>query len=396
MSWPRDVTVTIAGTDYTSDVLDGVFVQRGRQTYFDNPSASVCEATLLAPTTIPDVGDEITVTVDLQAGTQTVFRGFIQDVDGRFDVNIGAYQQILAFGPLARVGRRDQTTDPGVQLDGVRVKTLVTNALAEQWAEQPLTQQWGQVDAAKTWADYAPDGTNFENGIYDVAAISSLPTNALNAAGIAAFSGGGVLYETSDGQAAYVDSTHRPQSVAAGPLVIEAADIEARSIQSTISRSNLVNLARVTYDGGTVDYIGTDSRAEYGYAERDYTTILNDVADATELAERLVVTQAFPAPELIGPTNVPLDALDETLTDQLLGLEVNDYIKLESLPTAILGTDVFYGFLEGVTFDLTPNTADCLLYLSDAKFSIYDTRWADVFPALTWGGVDATLEWQNA
>lgn len=395
MSWPRDVTVTIAGTDYTTDVLDGVFIQRGRQTYFDNPSATTCQATLLDPTATPDIGDEITVTVDLQAGTQTVFRGFVHDVQGRFDVNIGAYQQLLAFGPLARVGRRDQETDPGVQLDGVRVKTLVTNALSEQWAEQPLTQQWGQVDVAKTWADYAPDADNFDDGLYDLAAISTVPTNALNAAGLAAFSGGGVLYETSDGQAAYVDSAHRPQSVTALPLVIDASQIEARSVSATTTRSNLVNLARVTYDGGSVTYIGTDSRAQYGYAERDYQTVLNDVADATELAERLVATQAFPAAELIGPTNVPLDALDETLTDQLLGLEVNDYIKLENLPTAVLGTDVFYGFLEGVTFELTPNTADCLLYLSDAKFSIYETRWADVLASLTWGGVDATLQWQN-
>lgn len=396
MGWPRTVTVTIAGTDYTSDVLDGVFIQRGRNTYFDNVYATICELTLTDPTASLSIGDAISVTVDLQAGSQTVFGGFVHDVDGSYNADIGVIQQITAFGPLARAGRREQTTDPGVQLDGIRIKTLITGALSEAWNEQDLTQQWGQISATKTYADYAPDPSNFENGIYDIAALSALPVNVLNEAGLTSFSANGVLYETADGQVAYVDSTHRPQSVSAGPLTIDASSIEARSLQANTSRANIVNLARVTYDGGTVTYIGSDSRAQYGYAERDYSTNLDDVADATELAERLVVTQAFPAAELIGPTNVPLETADETLTDSLLQLEINDYIKLTNLPAGVLATDTFYGFLEGVSFDFTPNTADCLLYISDAKFSIYETRWADVFPALTWAGEDATLQWQNA
>ena len=99
---------------------------------------------------------------------------------------------VHAFGPLARAARRDQNDTLAQQLEGVRIASLLTSGLGEQWAEQPLTQQWQQVDAAKTWGDYGPDPSIIDDGLYLVEPLTDVPTGVTGQVNLAAFSGGGV------------------------------------------------------------------------------------------------------------------------------------------------------------------------------------------------------------
>ena len=56
----------------------------------------------------------------------------------------------------------------------------------------------------------------------------------------------------------------------------------------------------------------------------------------------------------------------------------------------------FYGFVEGLNIEVTDTAANVEVFASDERFSIYNTRWADVPDTLTWGDTNATLQWQNA
>ena len=397
MGWPRAVTVTIGGTDHTADTLDSVFIQRGRTAFWEGFQASLSRVVLLEPTPRPAIGDTITVDVALSvSGTARVFTGKVHAIQAQYVPTTGTVLSIDSFGPLARAGRRDQTDTLPSQLDGERVLALLEDALAEQWAEQPLTQTWAEVPATATWADYGPDSSLVDPGLYTVEALTSVPIPTFSGLADAAFAGNGIIYETGDGRVGYQDSTHRQGASLGTPTTLDAAEVLALSASATETRDNIVNQAAVEWSGGTVIYTATDSVAEYGYVRRDYISILDDGTDAADLAERLVQLQAFPGPDLQGPLLVPLQHVDDALTDELLSLGISAFLKVTGVPTAVLPGGEFYGFVEGINYELTDTFANVELFASDQRYSIYNTRWADIPDTLTWAGVDATLAWQDA
>jgi len=397
MGWPRAVTVTIGGTDHTAETIDSVFVQRGRRSYWEGPQAGSARLVLIDPAVRPAIGATTTVDVALDAGgTVRIFTGKVQATAAQFDPNIGTIVSVDAFGPLAKAGRRDQDDTLAQQLDGARIETLLQSALAQQWAEQPLTQTWADVDASLTWADYGIDTSIIDPGLYAIEPLTVVPQPTLAALADTAFSAGGVIYETGDGRVGYADSTRRQGSFLGAPLVIDAPDIAALSGTATSRFDDIVNQVNLTWSGGSVQYNATDSVAAYGYVTRDYQTLLDDAGDAADLAERLARLQAFPTEQLEGPLLVRLNNVTDSLSDSLLQIGENDYLQVTNIPTSVVTAGTFYGFVEGVTFELTHFFANVELYTSDAALSIYQTRWPDTPDTLTWAGVDATLAWQDA
>jgi len=396
MGWPRTVTVTVGGVDHTAEAIDSVYLQRGRRSYWEGMPAGLGRIILTDPSVRPAVNDLCTVDVALQSGTARVFQGRVQAVSAQYDPNVGPIVTLDVFGPLARAGRRDQEAALPSQLDGARVLAVLEDALGQQWAEQPLTQQWGQVPASLTWQDYGADPSLIDPGLYLLEALSQVPTTTFRALADAAFSGGGVVYETGDGRIGYADSTRRQGASLGTPVTIDASVIAARSGSATARRDDIVNQVVLTWSGGTAIYNATDSIAEYGFTTREYTSILDDAGDADDLAERLAQLQAFPQADLDGPFLVRLNNTTDSLTDQLLQLEVNDYISVTNIPTSVLPAGTFYGFVEGLNIEVTDTAANVEVFASDERFSIYNTRWADVPDTLTWGDTNATLQWQNA
>ena len=397
MTWPRTVTVTIGSVDHTAEAIDSVFVQRGRTTYWESVGAGLARVVLLDPAQRPAINDLITVDVALDpTGTARVYTGRVQSIQTQFDPVVGTVVNVEAFGPLARAGRRDQDETLPQQLDGARIAALLNAAVSQQWAEQPLTQQWGQVDATVTWGDYGIDDSLIDPGLYTLEALSNVPQPTFEALSRASFSGGGVVYETGDGRIGYADSTRRQGASFGSPTTIDAADIAALSATATERRDDIVNQVNLEWSGGSVLYTASDSVAEYGFTRRDYVSNLDASDDALDLAERLAQLQAFPRPELEGPLLVRLNNISSSLTDELLQLEVNDYVSVTNMPTSVLAEGTFYGFVEGINFELTNTFANVELFASDERYSIYNTRWADVSTTATWGDVVATLQWQNA
>ena len=397
MGWTQNVTVTIGGTDHTSETVDSVFIQRGRQAYWEPVNPGYCSAVLDDPATPPEVGQVVTVDVALNAGGSVrVFTGRVQSVQAQFFPSLGTFVTVQAFGPLARAARRDQNDTLAQQLEGVRIASLLTSGLGEQWAEQPLTQQWQQVDAAKTWGDYGPDPSIIDDGLYLVEPLTDVPTGVTGQVNLAAFSGGGVVYETGDGRVGYADSTRRQGASLGAPLVLDAPDVLAVSALANAALDDLVNQTNLTWSGGTVTYTAADSVAEYGFYVQDVTTILDDSGDAVEFAERYTALQALPAPQLQGPLRVRIDSVADSLADDLLETTVNDYLQVTNVPTSVLAGGEFLGFVEGINFELSDTFANVELFASDERYSIYQTRWADIPDTATWGDVVATLQWQNA
>jgi len=397
MGYTGNVTVTVAGTDHTAEAIDSVFVSRGRQTYWDGIQAGLARIVLLEPAVRPAIGDLTTVDVALNAGgTARVFQGKVHAISAVFDPNVGSVVTLDLFGPLAQAGRRDQNNALSAELDGVRIRNLLNAALSEQWAEQPLTQSWGDVPATKTWADYGIDETIIDDGVYEVAPITQVPVPTLEQLATTALSGNGVVYETGDGRVGYADSTERQGASFGTPLSIGAGDVFSASGVSFEAFDDIVNQANVTWSGGLVTFTAPLSVSQYGYVVRDYLTILNQVDDAIDFTERLVQLQAFPAPSLPGPFLVQLNTVTDTLADDLLELSINDYLEVTGVPTGVLPTGLFRGFVEGVNLELTSTFGNVEVFASDESYSIYNTRWADVPDTLTWGGVNATLTWQNA
>ena len=175
-----------------------------------------------------------------------------------------------------------------------------------------------------------------------------------------------------------------------------APDVLAVSALANAALDDLVNQTNLTWSGGTVTYTAADSVAEYGYYVQDVTTILDDSGDAVEFAERYTALQAFPAPQLQGPLRVRIDSVADSLADALLQTTVNDYLQVTNVPTSVLAAGEFLGFVEGINFELSDTFANVEVFASDERYSIYQTRWADIPDTATWGDVVATLQWQNA
>ena len=397
MGWPRDITVTIDGTDHTSETLDGVYVQRGRPTYWDGVQAGICQVTLIDPTVRPEIGKPLTVDVELSTSTLSrIFTGRIQQTISQYDPNVGPIVQVIALGPLAKTGRREQDDTLPQQLDGQRIADLLESGLSEQWVEQPLDQTWDDVDPSLTWDDYGIDPTIIDPGVYEMAPIASVPVNVLEQLALTAFSGNGVVYETGDGRVGYADSTRRQGNTFDPPLVLDGSEVLALSATATSAFEDIVNQGIINWSGGQITYNAVNSVAEYGYVSREYQTILDELLDAIAFSERLVTLQAFPGQTLQGPLSVRLEVVNDALTDELLTLEINQDLDVTGIPTQVLPSGDFLGFVEGVNFELTPFAAEVQIFASDAKFSIYETRWVDVSPTAVWDDVLATLTWQDA
>jgi len=84
MSWTIDPTVTINGTDYTSDSLNGVTVNNGRSSIWEQPRYGYASIKIKNDTNTPlaiALNEPVTITVDNFTGTHvTVFTGKVSSI----------------------------------------------------------------------------------------------------------------------------------------------------------------------------------------------------------------------------------------------------------------------------------------------------------------------------
>jgi len=388
----RNITVSIAGTDYTSDVVDGVEVSMGTQTAFEQSVTGSCRVSLL--TEAPDVaiGDQLLVKVDDQNGTPvTVFTGSVSTY-ATLLFDFGPLWTISASGPLTRAGRRNVTGTLGADTEGDRIASLAQLALAQQWRETPGS--WAAQTL--TYDGFAADTSQIDQpGLYDLATLTQVPANVLDELAAAAFSGSGWLYETRDGVLGYADSTHRETTPAADYLTIPGTAVDRSSWQSFTDEGNLVNVAEVIYDGGTVTVNDATSLALYGRWDRSYDTRLADAGDAAAYGARRLELESAPRTNLAGPLIIDLLNTSDDLLDDLLTVERNYGVNVQDVPTYIRPEGLYRGFVEGYLWLLNPIQPTLQLFVSDYSLSNFGLRWAASGPT-PWNGVGASLTWQDA
>ena len=392
MTWSRAITVTIAGTDYTGDVVDGVEVYMGTQSPWEQGVNGSCRVTLITEDPDVAIGDQLVVQVADQTTTDvTVFTGTVANFTTIL-LDFGPLWTIQATGPLTTAGRRNVTSTITAGKDGTQVAALVTDALGQQWQEVPGA--WSAQTL--TWAGFDADLSNIDTpGLYDLAAIDELPANVLDELATAAFSGSGWLYETADGAIGYADSTRRENTPEADYIVVPGSVVRRDSFQAFTDEGNLANDVIVRYDGGTIQGEAAASVALYGKWERTYNTTLADAGAATAYAARRLELEAAPRTNLAGSVAIELLEASDNLTDQLLGIERNYGLIVQDVPTYIAAEGVYRGFVEGYLWQLNVIQPTLNLFVSDYSLSNFGLRWGACGPT-PWSGVGASLTWQDA
>jgi hypothetical protein len=400
-----DVTLTIAGVDYTGSTLGNVRIVRGREDVDTVARAGYVLAELLDETGngFPvDLTDQVVVTIENTTGPVTVFTGSISNVSTRlYAVRTGtrAIWQVLANGPLALANRR-QVLNAGtsIEFDGDLVLDILEAGLYQTWEEFQGTT-WAAVGPTVTWATVDPgfDGSLVETpGEYQIAALDPQPQgyNALSLISRIVVSSGGSLFETGDGNVGYTSAYGRSDRTAAGYTLLPVDEIVASTLFGSFATSDLVNRIEVRYEGGTVEREDISSIGRYGIRESVLDTILANEPDAEERAGDILFDLAIPRAKLPS-VQFALHTLPDATVDLLLTIDTESPVRVPGLP-ATLGNLFRRAFVEGVQYDLGSDRRQVTYFLSDHVLSLASQRWRDVDPTLAWEDVSATLEWADA
>jgi hypothetical protein len=404
---PLQTKVTVDGVDYTSETIDTVQIVRGRDTVYQDPSASYARVQLLDfdGTGLPvDITKTLTVQVrKTDLSLLTVFSGYVTDVSADiYDPGIGtqaaaARYTLLAVGPLAKLSRRTVlTAGRPAESDSARVGAAIETGLAITWEEWP-DGTWDDLDVALTWETVDPlyDPALIDTAVFDLAALpaSASGYSALEVASEASNSGEGLLYETLDGKVGWDNADAR--GLVTTFLDIPAAAINAAGLRTASTVSDLANRVTVAWASGAETSQDSTSIVDYGLYTRSITTTLADGTNAQDRADMYVERHAYPTIQL-DSINVRLDTLtDDTLIDGLLEARSGTGVNLADLP-ATLGILQLLGFIEGIHLTLDRYRTEMRLAISDAALSFASVRWSGVDALTTWDDVSGTLAWEDA
>lgn len=407
MTWNPQATITIGGTNFTSNALIGAGITYGRTNLSQQPAPGYCNISL-ADTVNADytisIGDEISITAKTTAGTNvTIFGGTVSDITTTVQSSndLGTYLRydILGIGPLARLNRRLIGGDGYIaQDDGDRIDAILSDAYAERWIEVlPTTLAWNGEPPTLTWDTYDPVIGDIDRpGNYALAAYSDGETLANQLASIAANSGLGVLYDTPSNQINYDDATHRQENALAnGFWSIPAQAIISAGLKQSTRLGDVVTAVQVSYDGGTTTVTSPTSAGLYGDVARAYQTVLANALDATEQADRYLALADTPTPQFDTLTlALHQPNLDNSTINTALAIYQGQPIAINDLPNAFGPS--FTGFVEGWTWRIGQYTADLRLTVSDFSRSVVTTRWSAATATTKWNTINATLKWQEA
>jgi hypothetical protein len=408
MPWSPNATVKINGTAVTNYTLEGVQISMGRDDVQQQSTAGFATIDFLnLPYTDVEIFDEITVTLDNFAGTDTnIFTGTITDVSVSV-LDAGTTNtfitQISASGGLSKLAAKEANlVGYPEQKDGDRIVSVITDTFGLKWNELPATQVWTDY-TTETWNDLlGVDISDIDTpGTYDLFDSTGDPgaINALNYVQTVADSGSGYIFETTSGGIGYQDQDHRADYVSANGFInISKNFILADGINVTTSRNDIINDAIITYGDPTASFQTEelDSISLYGRITASIDTYLKTSTDAETLADRIVLLNAYPQPVIQG-IQIQIDAptMTQPLLDALVGVFFGMPVSVTDFP-ALLFPNQFFGYVEGWSWDIDRFTARLTLNVSDFTFSAVPVAWQDVFAGESWSTIDPALQWQDA
>jgi hypothetical protein len=407
--WTPEWAVSINGAgNVTNLTLANLTITSGRTDIYSQPYAGYCNVEIInldqSPIAI-DINDQVSIKVKDSSGTfVNIFGGFVSDIDVTVSDagtnGISERIKVIALGALSKLPKSLTEGVLSKDFDGDQIYSILSDLLLNNWNEVP---------AAETWADYTPTVTwaNAENvglgeidqpGNYELTSRSSDFTNVYSLVSALATSGFGYIYEDAVGRIGYADSTHRADYLGTnGYTELSANTALARGIRTQKRSGDVRNDVTIVYKANAeANAFDVQSQAIYGPQQYQITTSLEHDYDAEEQADFYLGLRAFPQPQFKEIT-FPLanGELDDTDRDALLNVFMGLPLDIVDLPSNITNGQ-FQGFVEGWTFQAGYNQLNLTLTLSPTAYSIITTRWDRVNAAETWNTLSPTLQWINA
>ena len=401
--------VKVNGSTVTSTTLVDLFITSGRQTIYEQPSASYASLNLL---TDPNdsvswqINDSVTIEVkDSSASYVTLFGGFLTDVSiyVRNAGSIKSMQEVklTAVGALARLVRANFNGNLSSDYDGNQIYELLSGALFQSWQEVPGNLEWQNYEATTTWenAENSGLGEIDQPGDYQLASQNNLNASIYEIASGIANSGLGYLYEDSQGRIGYADSTHRGQYLAANGYVdLDAREAYGAGLEIIKRAGDVRNFVSISYGSSgnqSVEDSDDASIALYGQLAANIETTLQNQGDAEAQAAFYLQIRAYPQYQfktIVFPLGNP--EIGDTNRDALLNVFMGQPLNIQNLPANMNGE--FQGFVEGWTWRAGVRGLTLELTLSPVAYSLQAFRWNSVPATETWNTLSPTLDWLNA
>ena len=399
--------VTIAGVEYTNEILTGGTITAGRVDIFDPTQPSYCNLELVNLSgTSPTVNllDSVVIETKNTAGTFVkLFTGEVSSVSNTLS-GAGAggtfanVLQIQAQGALgALVKRFAGSVSYPIELDGARITRILQETLYTAWEDLSTTLTWNDISVSDTWATYGIQGIDtIDAGRYTVLARSASSENAFDLVNTTSDSGLGYMYETTAGNIGYADAERRTNNYGSNLIPLDSSVVSSDGIQTRLQTADIVNSLVVQYGDPTAEVEAIDDASVnlYGLIQQVNSTILSDSIQATNQATRFVALRGIPK---TGFDSLSLDLanpnLDDTTRNSLLGVTMDKALFVSSLPVGLFPTGEFEGFVEGWTWTLGKNSLDLQMLVSNKIYSTVDVQWEDYSTTTQWQNLNSVLTW---
>jgi len=399
--------ITIAGVEYTNEILSGGTITAGRVDIFDQTQPSYCNLELVNLSgTSPTINllDSVVIETKNTAGTFVkLFTGEVSSVSNTLS-GAGAggtfanVLQIQAQGALGQLVKRFAgSVSYPIELDGARITRILQETLYTAWEDLSATLTWNDISVSDTWATYGIQGIDtIDTGRYTVLARNASSENAFDLVNTTSDSGLGYMYETTAGNIGYADAERRTNNYGSNLIPLDSSVVSSDGIQTRLQTADIVNSVVVQYGDPTAEVEAIDDTSVnlYGLIQQVNSTILSDATQATNQATRFVALRGIPK---TGFDSLSLDLanpnLDDTTRNSLLGLTMDKALFVSLLPVGLFPTGEFEGFIEGWTWTLGKNTLDLQMLVSNKIYSTVDVQWEDYNPATQWQNLDSILTW---
>lgn len=399
--------ITIAGTEYTNEVLNNATITAGRNDLFEATQPSYCNLELLNLSgTSPAINllDVVNIQVkDTSLAWVDLFTGEVSSVQNSL-AGAGANDQyantvvVQAQGNLALLVKRYAGTVAYPQeFDGQRIQRILEETLYTAWEDLSGTLTWNDIDSAVTWANYGVQGIDvIDNGRYEVLARTASITPAYELTDVTSQTGLGYLYETGSGNLGYADAERRTSNYGANTIALEADILSAEGLVTRLQTTDIINSVVVQYNDPVAEEAAENDTSinTYGLLQNVISTILAEQLDAQEQAVRLVELRGNPKVSLDSVSvNLSNSNITDTVRDSLLGVSMDSLVAITNLPTGIISSGVFEGFCEGWIWTLGQKTLDLQLTISNSVYSTLDVQWEDYNPVTQWQNLPNDLIW---
>lgn len=402
--------VLINSVELTDVTVADLTIQSGRTDIYQQPVAGYCQLQLLNFNNDIynfTVGTGITIEVtDSTAAYVPIFGGYISDftvaVQQTGSLGFTTAAQITALGALSKLPK---IVDNGIlsqDEDGDQIYHLLSAFLLGEWNQVPAATTWATYNPTETWANALNLGLGEIDrpGDFLMIARSSQETDIYSLCAQIANSALGVLYEDSNGNIGYADSTHRQDYLAAnGYTTLDANHANGRGLAVTTRAGDIRNKYVITYgNNGNSVYTAENAQSQetYGLYGEAFLSNIKDTVDAEDFADRIIALRADPFPKFQSITfELGNPEIDDADRDALIRIFMGLPVWIQNLPLNISGGS-FEGYVEGWTFRASLNNLTITFNASPVNFSQVAVKWQQVNVAEQWNTLSSTLTWLNA